>query len=363
MPALPRPDLDLGALRSFAEHARIIEAKPPSPAPPPVTTMLSHRPPVSQGTELGRLAEALPGVTLLGRYAIEHTLGRGSMGIVFAAKDLVAGRDVAIKLLDPELSRDPATVARFRAEAMAPRRIATPHVVEVLAADVSPDLVAITSPTDPFAPPVPYLVMERLVGSDVRQLLLEGGSIRGARVSILLGGVAPTIDRAHALGIVHRDLKPANLFVAKREDGIERLVVLDFGVAELADAGAARGLGGGLFGTPWYMSPEQAEGGIATPASDRWALAVIAFRMLTGESYWTPAPVPELLARIVAGPTDKPSRVIEERRYYSKNVLGPAFDAWFMKACARSAEDRFSSAVEQMAALADALDRDSPRAP
>jgi len=285
------------------------------------------------------------------------------MGIVFSAFDLQAARPVAIKLLDPELSRDPATVARFRAEALAPLRIATAHVVHVFDADVSSDLVAITNPADPFAPPVPYIAMELLLGIDLRQCLLEQGPLASARVVSLLEGLAPTLDRAHGLGIVHRDLKPANLFIARRDDGTEILKVLDFGVAELADSGAARGLGGGLFGTPWYMAPEQAEGGVATPASDRWALAVIVFRMLTAQSYWPVSPVPELLARIVAGPEEKPSRVIAERRYYTRNTLGPAFDAWFMKACARDARDRFESVVAQIAALASALADDRPGAP
>jgi serine/threonine-protein kinase len=324
---------------------------------------LSHRPPVSRGLELGRLSDLLPGTTLMGRYQVESPIGRGSMGVVFAAYDLVLGERVALKLLDPELSREPATVARFRAEALAPQRIGTDHVVRVLAADVCPELVALTSPHDPMAPPVPYIVMERLVGQDLRQVLYSTGPLEFRRVAALLKDVAPTLDRAHALGIVHRDLKPANLFLSSDAAGVETVKVLDFGVAELADAGAARGLGGGLFGTPWYMAPEQAASGVASAASDRWALAVVAFRLLTNESYWAPAPVAELLARIVAGPVEPPSRVVAQRMRYSVNVIGPSFDAWFRQACAVDPRDRFESVVAQQTAMSHALESDAAGSP
>ncbi len=367
-PSLPRPDLTLGALGALgplAERARLGA----SAAPVPIrhaenrTVGLSYRPPVSPGLELGRLTELLPGSTLMGRYHVERAIGRGSMGVVFSARDLELGERVALKLLDPELSRDATTVARFRAEALAPQRIATPHVVRVLAADVCPELVPLTSPHDPLAPPVPYIVMELLEGHDLRQVLHVSGPLEFRRVAGLLRDLAPTLDRAHALGIVHRDLKPANLFLTKDASGRELVKVLDFGVAELADAGAARGLGGGLFGTPWYMAPEQAASGVATAASDRWALAVVAFRLLTNESYWTPSPVAELLARIVTGPVERPSEVVEKRLRYSPNRIGPMFDAWFGQACAVDPRDRFESAVAQQTAMILALESDAAAAP
>lgn len=323
-------------------------------AVPPVT--LSRRPPVSKGLELTRIAEALAGETVMGRYRIEFPLGRGSTGIVFRAYDLPRGTWVALKFLDPELARDPMIVERFRREALTPSRIGTEHVVEVLEADVCPELVPIARPDDPMSPAIPYLVMELLEGKDLRAYLHARGCLSPREVIGILEQIAPTLDRAHALQIVHRDIKPANLFLTRRADGSPLVKVLDFGIAQLADASAARGLGGGLFGTPWYMAPEQAEGGVATAASDRWALALVAFRLLTGESYWAPCPIPELLGQIVDGPQVPPSWVVSERGLTPSTQLTTQFDAWFMRACHVDPRMRFESVAEQIAVMRNALE-------
>lgn len=291
----------------------------------------------------------------MGRYRIDIPLGRGSTGIVFRAHDLPNNVSVALKFLDPELSRDPSVLERFRHEALAPSTIGTENVARVIEADVCPELVPIARPNDPLSPPIPYLVMELLHGKDLRAYLHERGMLTASEVVGFLSQIAPTIDRAHALGIVHRDLKPANLFLTSRRDGTPLVKVLDFGVAQLADASAARGLGGGLFGTPWYMAPEQAEGRLATAASDRWALALVAFRLLTGESYWAHAPIGELLGQIVEGPQLPPSWIIRERGLHPLSPLTTAFDAWFMRACHVNPRMRFASVVEQIEMMRAAL--------
>lgn len=310
---------------------------------------------MSKGVELSRIAEALAGEVLMGRFRIEIPLGRGSTGIVFRAHDLPNNTRIAIKLLDPELASDPSVLARFRTEALAPTRIGTDHVVKVLEADVCPELVAIARPEDPMSPPIPYLTMELLEGKDLRQFVHEQGALSAADAVEFLEQIAPTMDRAHELGIVHRDLKPANLFLCRRADGSPMVKVLDFGIAQLADASAARGLGGGLFGTPWYMAPEQAEGKVATAASDRWALAMVAFRLLTGESYWAPCPIPDLLGQILRGPVTLPSEIVRERGLLPRQKLGPTFDNWFMRACQIDPARRFPTVVEQIEAMRRAL--------
>lgn len=331
-------------------------------APPlvlPVSAQIaSRRPPVSKGVELNRMAEMLAGETLMGRYRIEQPLGRGSTGIVFRAHDLPNNCAVAIKFLDPELSRDAAVVARFRTEALTPTRIASEHVVRVLEADVCPELVPLIRPDDPLAPAVPFLTMELLEGKDLRQYLQERGPLSGPEASEYLSQIAPTLDQAHEVGIVHRDLKPANLFLSRRADGSPLVKVLDFGIAQLADASAARGLGGGLFGTPWYMAPEQAGGEIATAASDRWALGMVAFRLLTGEGYWAPSPIPELLSQILRGPTKLPSEVVRDRGLLPMQRIGSAFDAWFTHACQVDPSRRFATVVEQVTHMQQALETD-----
>ncbi|MFO0550817.1 MAG: serine/threonine-protein kinase [Polyangiaceae bacterium] len=316
---------------------------------------LSRRPPVSRGLELARLSEVLAGETLMGRYRVEIPLGRGSTGIVFRAYDLARATTVAIKLLDPELAAEPSVVDRFRVEALAPTRIGTAHVVEVYEAGVCPELSPLVQPEHPLGPPIPYLVMELLEGKDLRQYVHEQGAMTFEEVGDVLGQIAPTIDRAHELGIVHRDLKPANIFLSRRPDSSSLVKILDFGIAELTDASAARGLGGGLFGTPWYMAPEQAEGRNATAASDRWALAIVAFRLLTAQSYWAPCPIPELLGQILGGVILPPTEVVRARGLSPRAPLPRAFDVWFAKACALDPRARFSTAVAQADALRQAL--------
>ncbi len=369
-PAMPRVQPPVGVLPLSAPRVTeappvgsdaprsggsIVVTQPFSPWSSSAPPNFSRRPPMSKGVELARMAETLAGETVMGRYRIEIPLGRGSTGIVFRAHDLKLGLKVALKVLDPELSRDPAVVERFRHEALAPSRIGTDHVVQVLEADVCPELVPIARPDDPLSPPIPYLVMELLEGKDLRQYLHERGPLTPQEVVGFLEQVAPTLDKAHALGIVHRDLKPANLFLSRKPDGGPLVKLLDFGIAQLADAGAARGLGGGLFGTPWYMAPEQAEGGIATAASDRWAAALVAFRLLTAESYWAPCPIPELLGQIVEGPQVPPSWVVRERGLNPLAHLGAEFDGWFMHACHVDPRRRFSSMVDQVDAMRRAL--------
>lgn len=324
---------------------------PGSNAPPSWST----RPPVSRGVELARIAESLVGQTVMGRFRIDATLGHGSTGIVFRAHDAHSGSLVAMKFLDPELSKDRAVVERFRSEALTPSLVATSHVVKVLEADVCPELVAIARPDDPMSAPIPYLVMELLEGRDLRQHVVEQGPLPFEDVGSWLWQIAQTLDLAHGLGIVHRDLKPANLFLAILPGGQTLVKVLDFGIAQMADATASRGLAGGLHGTPLYMSPEQAEGIVATAASDRWALGLIAFRLLTGESYWMDCPIAELLGHIMEGPQVPPSWVIRERKLSPRGTLGSAFDMWFMRACHIDPRQRFSTVTEQMKQLRVAL--------
>ena len=224
--------------------------------------------------------------------------------------------------------------------------------------------------------------MEMLYGQDLRAHLHERGPFRARELLLLLRQVAVTLDKAHALGIVHRDLKPANLFLTRAPDGSQLVKILDFGVAQLArrretelpfgtqqaaedstappaQALSASGIqDAGLFGTPWYMAPEQVNGEPAVPGTDGWALALIAFRLLTGESYWAPAPLPELLGEIVAGPRTAPSSVVRERGLVPHASLGKAFDAWFFRACALEPAARFLTATSEIEALSSALASD-----
>ncbi|MDI1451808.1 serine/threonine-protein kinase, partial [Polyangium sp. 6x1] len=281
-----------------------------------------------------------PGLVIQSRYRIEKLIGRGGMGAVYAVRHVNTGEICALKLLHPSVANNPGAVERFRTEARAPVSIGSEHVVRVIDADVAPEIGG-----------APFIVMELLKGRDLGSELKQRGALPAGEVVVFLKQVARVLDKAHALGIVHRDLKPANLIVTQREDGTPLVKILDFGIAKLVDQSDAKELtqDGAIFGTPWYMSPEQARGQASRvgPAADLWALGLIAYRLLTGKNYWSAEGMAALIGQILYEPMVPPSTMSPH--------LGPRFDAWFARACAREAEQRYSNATEQIQALAQAL--------
>jgi serine/threonine-protein kinase len=273
---------------------------------------------------------------------VERQLGRGGMGAVYLVQHLHTDQRLALKLLHATVVKDEVALTRFRREARAPAKINSDHVVQVTDADVAPELDG-----------VPFLVMEWLRGHDLEELVVERGRLSPQDVVLYLRHTARALDKAHALGVVHRDLKPENLFLTQREDGTPCLKILDFGIAKLtgADAeGRLKATGTGqIFGTPLYMSPEQMKGETdrISPATDVWALGIIAHRLLAGAEPWTATTLTALVAQIAYEPLPVPS----ERGL----GLPRAFDGWFARCCAREPSARFASAGEAVAALARAL--------
>ena len=288
---------------------------------------------------VGPNGDLITGTTICSRYKVERILGRGGMGAVYAVRHVNTGEMLALKVLNPALASNAQAVERFRTEARAPVRIGTDHVVRVVDADVSPELGD-----------VPILVMELLDGRDLGTELKRRGAIPAGEVVLYLRQVARALDKAHSLGIIHRDLKPANLYLTARDDGTPLVKILDFGIAKLAD-GVSGELtqDGTIFGTPWYMSPEQARGQASKvgPSIDLWALGLIAFRLLTGRNYWTAEGMAALIGQIVYDPMPPPSQMAPH--------LGPRFDEWFARACNREVEKRFTNATDEIRQLAEAL--------
>jgi serine/threonine-protein kinase len=326
------------------EPSRASTAAPRSEPPPLPVRKVAAKDAVSPVPSPAALtafdrSELPPGLIVAGRYEIQGRLGRGGMGIVYGVRHVVTGEHLALKVLHPSLVDNPGAVERFRTEARAPLRIGTEHVVKVIEADVCGEIGD-----------VPFMVMERLEGRDFASELKVRGALPAGEVCVYLTQVAETLDRAHAVGIIHRDLKPANLFLTRTDDGSPLVKILDFGIAKLADAASADLTQDGcVFGTPWFMSPEQASGnsrGVG-PAADLWALGLLAYRLLTGRNYWTGEGIVALIAQIVHQPMRPPSQ--------SAPHLGPMFDVWFARACNREIEHRFESAGEQIRQLAKAL--------
>lgn len=207
-----------------------------------------------------------------GRYELRGVLGRGGMAEVREGWDTRLGRPVAIKLMNPALTALPENRRRFEVEARAAARLNHPHIVAVHDSGEHDG--------------VPYIVMERLSGRTVADLIAQG-PMPPAQIRSLLGDVLSALSAAHAAGIVHRDIKPANILLT--DTGVPK--VADFGIAKSPDSGQTRT--GLVIGTLGYLSPERLAGRPATAADDLYAVGVLAFEALTGR---VPAPHENLAA-------------------------------------------------------------------
>ena len=232
-------------------------ARSPTPVTPRQPTVPTPQPPA--------LPEELePGALLAGRYRLERELGKGGMGRVLVARDEKLGRRVAVKVVTA--AHDPVRVRRFEQEARTAGSLEHPNVLAVY------DLGEHAG--------VPFLVTELLGGHTLRTVI-DGPPLPPAQVQGLFLQLAQGLAAAHARGIVHRDLKPENLFLT--DDG--RLKILDFGLARLTtdEQGPGMTMTGAVFGSPGYLSPEQARGEKAGPPSDVFSAGAVIYEMLTGK--------------------------------------------------------------------------------
>ena len=202
-------------------------------------------------------------VVLGDRYVLSDRIAVGAMGEVWAAKDTVLGRPVAVKILKPELRTASTFLARFRAEARHAGGLSHPGIATVYDYGETGDLA--------------FLVMELVRGRPLSEMMAEPGALGAADKLSILAQTAEALVPAHAAGVVHRDIKPGNLMV--RPDGTVK--VTDFGIAR-ALASASLTDTGQMLGTPTYLSPEQAVGGQVTGASDIYSLGVVAYELFAG---------------------------------------------------------------------------------
>jgi serine/threonine protein kinase len=201
-----------------------------------------------------------------GRYRIDRRLGAGGMSTVFQATDTVLERPVAVKLLAEHLAQDEAFVARFRREALAAARLQHPNVVQVFDSGEDPDSGR------------HYIVMEYVDGPSCADLLRERKRLEVEETVRIVRDACHGLDYAHRAGVVHRDVKPGNLLISD-ETGITKLA--DFGIAKAAEQTRITQVGS-VLGTAAYLSPEQARGDEAGPASDIYSLGVCIYQFLTG---------------------------------------------------------------------------------
>jgi serine/threonine-protein kinase len=280
-------------------------------------------------------AHLAPGQRFAGRYAIYRLLRAGGMGAVFEATHLQTHRRVALKVMRPDIVTDPEQRARFAREAQVATLIESSHVVDVLDAGVDE------------ATGIPFLVMEFLVGKELGDYLIEHGRARPDECVRWLAQAARALDKAHARGVVHRDLKPENMFLVLRDGEPPAIKILDFGIAKLMQSASATGTR--ATGTPLYMAPEQTrKSSEIGPATDIWALGLVAYSLLVGRPYWEGEDLNQLLAEILFQPLESPCA----RALRAGVALPPTFDAWFFGCVDRDPAARFGRASDAIASLA-----------
>jgi serine/threonine-protein kinase len=207
------------------------------------------------------------------RYRIVKKLGEGGMGAVYQAEHALIEKRIALKVLFPELTRRTDLVARFLQEAKSASRIGHENVIDISDFGQSPEGLV-------------YIAMEFLDGHDLGQLLRSEGALTWTRARPILMQIAKALRAAHEHGIIHRDMKPENVFLIQREARPDFVKVLDFGIAKSVgqdDGGPRLTQAGMIFGTPEYMSPEQAQGQTPDHRVDVYALGAVMYHLLTGE--------------------------------------------------------------------------------
>ena len=200
------------------------------------------------------------------RYKIQAEIGRGGMARVYRALDTILGRQVALKVLSPQLANDPEFSARFRREGKIVAALQHPHIVTLFDVGESEG--------------IQYLAMDFIDGRSVYAVIRERDALPGETVAIIVRAVASALDYAHSRGAIHRDIKPQNILI----DTNGRILLTDFGISLSNDEESGRLTRTGLFmGTPEYMSPEQVSGDVVDYRTDLYSLAITAYEMFSGE--------------------------------------------------------------------------------
>ena len=267
----------------------------------------------------------------IGRYQITGELGRGGMGVVYRAQDPAIGRTVAIKTIRLDTIADPAELRQLRdrllREARSAGLLSHPSIVTIYDVGQESNMA--------------YIAMEFVQGLTLEQLVREKGPLSGSQLIQVLRETAEALDHAHAQGIIHRDVKPANIMIS--DSGAVKIT--DFGVAKISSQNMTQA--DMILGTPSFMSPEQIEGRPIDGRSDQFALAVIAYELLTGERPFAGDTIPGLLYQIVKQEPISPHMLNATLREPVSRVLAQALD--------KNPDHRFLKCTAFVRALESAL--------
>jgi serine/threonine-protein kinase len=280
--------------------------------------------------------------TLVGKrvhkYDIVRVIGRGGMGTVYEALNTAINKRVAMKFIDAGTVQNADTVARFQREAQAASAVESAHIVEIFDSGMSEE-------------GQPYIVMELLRGEDLGHRIKRCGRLELPEALHVTGQILRGLHRAHKAGIVHRDLKPDNIFLVDRDDDPNFAKILDFGISKVRRGGETPvhtlTRQGTVLGTPFYMSPEQAQ---AQPdvdsRSDLWSVGAILYECLTGRPPYTGATYEQVIVNICMNDA-------EDVRLYNPAVP-EAVALVIARALSRDREDRYQEAREFLDALRQA---------
>jgi len=262
-------------------------------------------------------------------YRLEQQVGAGGMAVVFRARDERLGRLVALKLIGPAMASDPAIRRRFIAESRAAALVDDPYIIPIYDAGEADGVL--------------FIAMRFVHGGDLRGILAREGPLPPARAAGFISPVASALDAAHRAGLVHRDIKPANILVDTRPDRPDHVYLSDFGVSKGAMTTVGLTGTGQFLGTPDYSAPEQIRGLTVDGRADQYALACLAYQLLTGV---VPFERDQGMAVLLAHVTETPPSLGSRR----PDLAGPA-DQVLARAMAKTPEKRYGSCRE----FADAL--------
>jgi Protein kinase domain len=278
---------------------------------------------------LARLDEG----SLLAGYRMEERIGAGGMAVVFRARDSRLNRTVALKVLIPALAADEDFRERFLRESRAAAAVDDPHIIPVYEAGEADGVL--------------FIAMRFVAGGDLRAVIRREGPLPAQRAALFISPVASALDAAHAAGLVHRDVKPANILVDTRPGRPDHVYLSDFGLSKGALSSVGLTGTGQFLGTPDYSAPEQVSGRAVDGRADQYALACVAFTLLTGQRLF---PRDEPLAVLLAHTSEPPAPVSAQRP-----DLPAATDQVLARALAKAPEDRFGTCGEFAEALREAL--------
>jgi serine/threonine-protein kinase len=290
------------------------------------------------GTPIEKKRDPYIGCTIDGRYKVEKNIGEGGMGVVYRCSHTIIGKQVAMKVLRADMARDQEVTERFLNEAKSASAIGNPHIIDISDFGQLPDGST-------------YFVMEYLDGIPLTDIVEDGKAVPVPRLIGVARQLAEGLAAAHDAGIVHRDLKPDNIHLVSRGNKKDFVKILDFGIAKVTTSAEGRlTRAGAVFGTPHYMSPEQAAGAPVDHRGDIYSFGVILYELASGKvpfdadnfmgiltQHMYKAPVP--IRALVPAPQDVP----------------PGLEAIVLKCLSKRPEQRYQTMQELITDL-DKLD-------